>query len=483
MLDRCLLNPDSVTSSYSLVLSAGVNVPYDPKSINKLRESYFGFDCSFKILTYIKKSVKIFWRNTKMRVIGYAVAIFICMSSSSLEAIEKANIIVAQDGGGQFTSIQDAINSVPADNKHNLIILIRNGVYHEKLFITKSFITLVGEDRDRTRIVYAELRKNWNNEYNGSDWGSAVVNIDTLVTDITIANITVHNNYGGLFGDHDHQFAVRGGGTRVSILNCNIIADGGDTLSLWNKVSGMYYHSHCYFEGWVDYVCPRSWCYITDSKFFGHNLNASIWHDGDSDKNQKFVIRYSTFDGVQGFSLGRNHRDGQIYLLDCIFSRAMADQPIYLPKTSKTPWKWGDRHYYYNCHREGGNFDWFRNNLGTAADSPTESNITAKWTFDGKWDPEETMPSVLPTVFLPRPRVGAYTVPNETPLLKWVPSRNAISHNIYFGKNGKLDFKGNQKENIFNPGILESNTKYVWRIDEVTETDTLNGPLWYFTTR
>jgi hypothetical protein len=293
----------------------------------------------------------------------------------------------------------------------------------------------------------------------------------------------VHNNYGSLFGDYDHQFAVRGGGTRVIILNCNIIADGGDTLSLWNKVDGMYYHSHCYFEGWVDYVCPRGWCYITDSKFFGHNLNASIWHDGDTDKNQKFVIRYSTFDGVQGFSLGRNHRDGQIYLLDCIYSRAMADQPIYLPKTSKTPWKWGDRHYYYNCYREGGNFDWFRDNLEIAADSPTESDITAKWAFDGKWDPEETMPPVLPTVFLPRPRVGAYKVPNETALLKWVPSRNAILHNVYFGKNNKLEFKGTQRENVFNPGTLESKTKYLWRIDEVTETDTLNGPLWYFTTK
>jgi len=68
--------------------------------------------------------------------------------------------------------------------------------------------------------------------------------------------------------------------TRISILHANVIADGGDTLSLWNTTSGMYYHSDCYFEGWVDYVCPRGWAYITNSRFFGHNLTASIWHDG-----------------------------------------------------------------------------------------------------------------------------------------------------------------------------------------------------------
>ena len=162
-----------------------------------------------------------------------------------------------------------------------------------------------------------------------------------------------------------------------------------------------------YFEGGVDYVCPRGWCYITDSKFFGHHISASIWHDGDANKSQKFVIRHSSFDGVQGFALGRNHRDGQIFLLDCMFSKAMADTPIYWPEGSRTHWQWGDRHYYYNCHRDGGDYAWFKNNLEAAETAPKESEITAKWTFDGKWDPEETMPSILPTVFLPRPRNGA----------------------------------------------------------------------------
>jgi pectinesterase len=417
------------------------------------------------------------------RIVGFTIIVFTCVFFSRVLAGEKANIIVAQDGSGQFNNIQDAIDSVPADNKQNVVILIRNGVYPEKLFITKSFITLVGEDRDSTRIIYAELRKNLNRtpmDMRG-DWGAAVVNIDSFVTDITLANLTVHNNYGSLHNTEDHQFAVRGGGTRIIILNCNIIADGGDTLSLWNKKNGMYYHANCYFEGGVDYVCPRGWCYITDSRFYGHNLSASIWHDGDADINQKFVIRSSSFDGVQGFPLGRNHRDGQIFLLDCQFSQAMANTPIYWPTGSKTEWKWGDRHYYYNCHRQGGDFAWFKDNLETAATAPKQNDITAKWTFDGKWDPEETMPAVLPTVFLPRPRDGAQHIQNKNIILKWVPARNAISHNVYFGKSNKPELRGNQQENIFDPGKLETKTIYYWQIDEVTEVDTIKGELWHFT--
>ena len=78
------------------------------------------------------------------KIIGLIVIIATCMFFSFVLAKDKANIIVAQDGSGQFSKVQDAIDSVPADNKQNIIILIRNGVYHEKLFITKSFITLVG---------------------------------------------------------------------------------------------------------------------------------------------------------------------------------------------------------------------------------------------------------------------------------------------------------------------------------------------------
>jgi pectinesterase len=418
------------------------------------------------------------------RIIRLLIIAVFCVFLPRVIAKERANIIVAQDGSGQFKTIQDAINSVPANNKNNVVILIRNGVYREKLFIEKSFITLVGEDRDSTRIVYAELRRNINTSPLDMrlDWGTAVVNIDSFATDITLANLTVHNNYGSLHHTDEHQFAIRGGGTRIIILNCTIIADGGDTLSLWNKKDGMYYHANCYFEGGVDFVCPRGWCYITGSKFFGRNLSASIWHDGDADKNQKFVIRSSWFDGIEGFPLGRNHRDGQMYLLDCQFSHAMADTPIYWPAGSKTVWQWGDRHYYYNCHRQGGDYSWFKDNLETAAGAPKQNDITAKWTFDGRWDPEETMPAVLPVVSIPRPGNGAQLVQNKNSILKWVPSRNAVSHKVYFGRKNALKSQGNQKDNSFNPGRLKPKSIYYWRIDEVIGTCVVRGPLWQFTT-
>jgi pectinesterase len=422
-------------------------------------------------------------RKTAMKYINGLSIIILCLWWSDARSGENATVVVAQDGTGKYRSIQQALDAVPPDHEQRIVILVKNGIYNEKLFIIRSNIAVVGEDRDSTRIVYPELRRTWIKDHDSSDWGAATINIDSSATDVTLANLTVHNNYGSLYGDHDHQFAVWGLGTRIIIIHCTIVSDGGDALSLWNKTKGMYYHANCSFEGWVDFVCPRGWCYITDCIFFGHNLSASIWHDGETDEHQKFVIKYSSFDGVPEFPLGRNHLDGQFYLLHCLFSRTMADKPFYRPKSSKRPWKWGDRHFYYNCHRIGGDYVWFADNLAAAAGLPKESDIDARWTFDGQWNPEETMPAVLPTVFLPTPRDAACHVSVVRLELKWIPARNALSQNVYFGKSEKPEFAGNKNENFFQTNNLESGTTYYWRIDEVTETGTIVGPLWHFTTK
>ena len=404
--------------------------------------------------------------------------------SLRLQAGETTEIVVAVRGGGDFRSIQEALDAVPSPHEKPVVILIRNGLYHEQLFLRQGGITLVGEDRDSTRIVAAVLREEWNRAHGGSDWGSGVVNIDTGTTDITLANLTVLNNHGSLYGTHrKHAFAVRGAGTRIMILGCAIISDGGDALSLWNREDGMYYHADCYFEGWVDYVCPRGWCYITGSRFFGHNTpSASIWHDGSRDKRQKFVIADSFFDGVAGFPLGRNHLDAQIYLIRCQFSANMADRPFYRPPSSPREWQWGGRHYFYGCHREGGDFAWFRDNLQTAEPSPDPDQIDACWTFDGRWDPEATMPSVLPRAFLPRPRDGVRVAGPGSVVLSWVAGRNVERHAVYFGTQNPPPHAANVTEAKFEAGNLVPGTTYYWRVDEVSEGEVVPGPLWRFRT-
>ncbi len=303
----------------------------------------------------------------------------------------KPDLVVAADGSGDFTRIQEALDSAPDFNSRPFVIYIKNGVYNEKIFISKSNIVLAGENRDSTIIIFAELRKNWRADH-PDDYGAGVINIRNNVSDIAFYSLTVYNNFGSLHGDHDHQFAIRGGGgvTRIIIEDCRIIADGGDTLALWNTDDGMYYHNNCYFEGYVDYVCPRGFCFIENSSFFGHNLTASIWHDGSNNKDQKLVIRNSYFDGVAGFPLGRFHRDAQFFLINCRFSENMADKKIFFaPSDPPRILSWGeDRIYFYNCHRQNSDFSWYKDNLPTTGDQIIPDEMNALRTFNYEWDPE-----------------------------------------------------------------------------------------------
>ena len=76
---------------------------------------------------------------------------------------------VDQQGKADFKTVQAALDAVPAEHTGHVTILIRNGTYEEKLFITRSSIALVGESREGTRIVFPQLRSEWVQSHNGND--------------------------------------------------------------------------------------------------------------------------------------------------------------------------------------------------------------------------------------------------------------------------------------------------------------------------
>ena len=81
---------------------------------------------------------------------------------------------------------------------------------------------------------------------------------------------------------------------------------------------------------------------------------------------------------------------------------------------------------------------------------------------------------------------GAVDV-SQTPVLTWVPGFGA-SHEVYFGTDAaslELKASGNLGSESYEPGQLEWDTTYYWRIDEANNTNPdspWTGPLWSFTT-
>jgi len=84
------------------------------------------------------------------------------------------------------------------------------------------------------------------------------------------------------------------------------------------------------------------------------------------------------------------------------------------------------------------------------------------------------------------PANGAVDV-TQTPILTWAPGFGA-SHEVYFGTDpASLELKGsgNLGSESYEPGQLEWNTTYYWRINEANSANAdspWTGPLWSFTT-
>jgi len=316
----------------------------------------------------------------------FTIALFFLMVSFTLKANVYSDIIVAQDGSGDVKTITEAINKIPSDNFQRFVIYVKNGVYNEKIRIDKDYLTIKGESRDKTIIQFNQLKNDW--DANKDFEGPAVINIHA--NDVIIENITLKNTMPKV---GPTAYVIYGTGTRTIIQNCDILNNGANTVTLVDDNTGMYYLNNCLIEGTVDFMKAMGWCYINNCHFFQKEAIASLWHAGIDNADQKMVINNSTFDGVEHFFLGRHHYDAQMFVLNCHFTEKLADLALYRKTYDKKPEKnkpyiFGDRHYYYNCKRDGGNYAWLNDNLSDYPSKIKVEDITSSWTFDNQWKPE-----------------------------------------------------------------------------------------------
>ncbi|MFV0574957.1 MAG: pectinesterase family protein [Vibrio sp.] len=110
--------------------------------------------------------------------------------SSPLHA-ELYNVVVAQDGSGDFKTIQEALAQAP-DGDSQYTIYVKNGTYNERLEIERPNLYIIGESQDKTIITATTANGTLKDD--GTTWGttgSRTVNINAenfKARDLTIAN-------------------------------------------------------------------------------------------------------------------------------------------------------------------------------------------------------------------------------------------------------------------------------------------------------
>lgn len=176
-------------------------------------------------------------------------------------------ITVAQDGSGDFTTVQAAFNSILANNKNPVTIFVKNGIYKEKLFLdsTKQFVTLLGEDAFNTILTYDDhtgkisSKGDTINTYNSQSFLEVANNF-------TAKNITFQNDAGFSAGQ---AVAIQITGDKVKFFNCRFI--GNQDVLFPSKANTRQYFKDCYIEGTTDFIFGPStaWfehCHIHSKK-------------------------------------------------------------------------------------------------------------------------------------------------------------------------------------------------------------------------
>jgi pectinesterase len=77
---------------------------------------------------------------------------------------QQYEYVVAQDGSGNFKSVQEAINAVPDFRKKVTTIFIKSGTYKEKLILagSKKMVKFIGENVDKTILTYDDYAQKLN---------------------------------------------------------------------------------------------------------------------------------------------------------------------------------------------------------------------------------------------------------------------------------------------------------------------------------
>ncbi|MFF1296592.1 MULTISPECIES: pectinesterase family protein [unclassified Streptomyces] len=194
-------------------------------------------------------------------------------ATASTKAATATTLTVAKDGSGQYSTVQAAVNAVPANNPSRVVISVKPGTYRElvKVPSNKPHVTIQGSGGSRkdTVIVYNNASGTPKPDGSGTygTGGSATVAVEA--DDFQARNLTISND----FDEASHQdianqaVALRTAADKV-FLDGIIVSGDQDTLLVDTAAKdrlGRVYMTNSYVIGNVDFIFGRATTVIDKS--------------------------------------------------------------------------------------------------------------------------------------------------------------------------------------------------------------------------
>lgn len=200
--------------------------------------------------------------------------------------------IIARDGTGDFTSLQAAVDAIPAGNRAPAILILRMDEYHEKVIVNKDNIRIIGEARDRTVLTNSGCAKDLDDE--GNEKGT-FLSYTLLVTgsNVEVQNLTIRNDAGDgrivgqavavyAAGDRGvwrnvrmmaHQDTLFCGPTMPRVRKDalpRLVPEGVASVGDCPPAFGRQYFEDCFIQGDVDFIFGPYRCWFERCTLFAN---------------------------------------------------------------------------------------------------------------------------------------------------------------------------------------------------------------------
>ncbi|KAH0856058.1 hypothetical protein HID58_084319 [Brassica napus] len=174
----------------------------------------------------------------------------------SLERMATSRTVtVAQDGSGDYCSVQDAVDSVPIGNTCRTVICLSPGIYRQPVYVAKkkNFITLAGIFPETTVLTWNNTASKNEHHQEARVIGKGTFASGTVIVegdDFIAENITFENSSPQGSGQ---AVAVRVSADRCAFYNCRFLSWQGSVDFIFGNSTALleHCHIHCKSPGYI----------------------------------------------------------------------------------------------------------------------------------------------------------------------------------------------------------------------------------------
>ncbi|GHH28114.1 pectinesterase family protein [Streptomyces lanatus] len=235
-------------------------------------------------------------------------------------------LTVAKDGSGQYSTLQAAINAVPANNPSRVVIQVQPGTYREAVTVpaNKPHVTIVGTGASRKDTVIVEGHAAGMTKPGGGTYGTpGSATLSVKADDTQVRNLSVTNDFneGANQSLNGHQAVALLTQADKVFLDSLIVTGDQDTLEMETAAKGALgrvYVKNSYILGNVDFIFGRGTAVVDRSVITlrkrWDGSSAGYVTAPSTEANRKgILITNSTVNGDVSngsFFLGRNWHPG-----------------------------------------------------------------------------------------------------------------------------------------------------------------------------